>query len=66
MTLPWKVAVVVIGILVVYLGVRDYRQARWMNRELYKDWIEYRSFAYDPTGPIDPSKPPPPPPEFGF
>ena len=64
----WKIAVVVLAILVAYLAYRDYARAQWMRKELYVDWIEFNSFKYDPPGtnPSDPTKPPPPPPPFGF
>jgi hypothetical protein len=68
MTTAWKVVIIVLALLVVYLAIRDYQRAKWMRQELYADWIDFNRFTYDPTpgGPTDPTKPPPPPPEFGF
>ncbi|MEX2181571.1 MAG: hypothetical protein WD771_05975 [Gemmatimonadaceae bacterium] len=63
----WKIAIVLIGVVVLYLGIRDYRTAKWLRQELFTDWIEYNRFQYDPNpGPPDTTKPPPPPPDFGF
>lgn len=65
----WKIAVVVLSVLVVYLGIRDWQRARWIQKELYADWIMFNAFMYDPDpsgDPTDGTKPPPPPPDFGF
>ena len=63
----WKVAIIVLALLVVYLAIRDYQRAKWMRQELWAEWIDQNRFQYDPTpGPGDPTKPPPPPPDFGF
>jgi len=63
----YKIAVWILAIAVLYLGVRDYMQARWVNKELYAEWIQANRFMYDTGGgPPDPTKPPEPPPPFGF
>ena len=63
----WKAATVILAIAVIYLGIRDYQESKWLRDKLWTGWIQANTFTYQSGGgPPDPTKPPEPPPPFGF